>query len=157
VAGSRGARDEGKRAETVERKASRRTPSARTGGGDDWGSILEAMNLKGPVSQLAEHCLLVGQANDVIRLRLDKAGEVYRRAQLEKKLGQALAKHFGHSVRLEFTLGEVEQETPAQKKERAAQEKLKAAEQAIDGDPAVRAMQEVFGAKVQPGSVKPVD
>ncbi len=157
VTGSRGARDEGKRAETVERKASRRTPSARTGGGDDWGSILEAMNLKGPVSQLAEHCLLVGQANDVIRLRLDKAGEVYRRAQLEKKLGQALAKHFGHSVRLEFTLGEVEQETPAQKKERAAQEKLKAAEQAIDADPAVRAMQEVFGAKVQPGSVKPVD
>jgi DNA polymerase-3 subunit gamma/tau len=133
-------------------------PRARAAAsGNDWAGILAAMNLKGPVSQLAEHCVLLERARDVVRLRLDSEGEVYRRAQLEEKLRQALAKHFGQAVRLEFSVGMTEQDTPARIRERKAEDRLKAAEQAIDEDPAVRAMRDVFGATVAPGSVKPID
>ena len=128
-----------------------------SGGADEWAAILAAMDLKGPVSQLAEHCVLLGRVNDVVRLQLDGEGEHFRRAQLEKKLGQALAKHFGQTVRLEFSVGPAKQETPAKRKARAADERMRAAEEAIEGDPAVRAMREVFSAKVAPGSVKPID
>ena len=39
----------------------------------------------------------------------------------------------------------------------AAEDRQRAAEQSIDSDPAVRAMREVFGATVRPGSVKPLN
>ena len=38
----------------------------------------------------------------------------------------------------------------------AAEDRQRAAEESIDCDPAVRAMREVFGATVRPGSVKPL-
>lgn len=139
----------------IGRGAGKRGPAE--GNADEWAAILAAMNLKGPVSQLAEHCVLLGRVNDVVRLELDREGEHFRRTQLEKKLGQALAKHFGQTVRLEFSVGEAKQETPAKRKSRAADDRLRAAEEAIEGDPTVRAMREVFSAKVAPGSVKPID
>ncbi len=86
-----------------------------------------------------------------------------RRPQLEQKLAAALSKYFGEPVRLEFlpattsamTVVVTEELTPARRDARAAEERQRAAEQAIDNDPAVLALREVFGATVKPGSVKP--
>jgi DNA polymerase III subunit gamma/tau len=50
-----------------------------------------------------------------------------------------------------------DEDTPARRQAQASDERLRAAEQAIESDPAVRAMREVFGATVQPGSVKPLN
>jgi DNA polymerase-3 subunit gamma/tau len=115
------------------------------------------MALQGPASQLAAHCVLYERTDDVIRLRLDPAGEVFNRGQLVEKLTQALAKHIGREIRVEITLGEGDEITPARKQAEAADARLKAAESAIEGDPAVRAMRDIFGATVQPGSVKPLN
>ena len=46
--------------------------------------------------------------------------------------------------------------TPARRDALATADRQRAAEQSIDSDPAVRAMREVFGATVKPGSVKPL-
>jgi DNA polymerase-3 subunit gamma/tau len=75
-----------------------------------------------------------------------------------------LSAHIGESVRLEFVTesgtsaaaaGTVEL-TPARREALVADERQRAAEQAIESDPAVRAMREVFGATIRPGSVKPI-
>jgi DNA polymerase-3 subunit gamma/tau len=89
-------------------------------------------------------------------LKLDAAGEVYRRPQLVDKLAKALSEHFGQETRIDIAVSEALADTPARRQAVAAEQRLKAAEQAIDGDPAVRAMRDVFGATVQPGSIKPV-
>jgi len=123
----------------------------------DWPAIVAALGLQGPAGQLAAHCVLVGREKDLVKLKLDRAGEVFRRPQLEQKLAQALAQHLGQAVRLEISVADEAVVTPARQQARAADERLKAAEQAIDDDPAVRAMREVFGATVQPGSVKPLN
>ena len=125
--------------------------------GGDWPTIVAALGLQGPAGQLAAHCVLVGRTSEVIKLRLDPAGEVFRRPQLEQKLTQALAQHFGQSVRLDIAVSEAEEVTPARQQARAADARVKAAEQAIEADSNVRAMREVFGATVQPGSVKPLN
>ncbi len=142
--------------------------STRTGGGGgktrapaaaddgDWASIVAALGLQGPASQLAAHCELVDKTAGLVRLRLDAAGEVYRRPQLVDKLAKALSEHFGQETRVDIAVSEALADTPARRQAVAAEERLKAAEQAIDGDPAVRAMRDVFGATVQPGSIKPV-
>jgi DNA polymerase-3 subunit gamma/tau len=125
----------------------------------DWASIVPALGLQGSASQLAAHCLLVGRVRDVVRLRLDPAGESYNRPQIVDRLTQALSQYFGHPVRLEIGVAEIadDEVTPARQQALAADERLKAAEQAIDGDPAVRAMRDVFGATVQPGSIRPLN
>jgi DNA polymerase III subunit gamma/tau len=117
------------------------------------------MALQGPAGQLAAHCVLVGRAKDLVKLRLDRAGEVFHRAQLVQKLTQALSLHYGEPVRLEISVADTDriEPTPARQQAQAADERLKAAEQAIDSDPAVLAMRDIFGATVQPGSVKPLN
>jgi DNA polymerase-3 subunit gamma/tau len=125
--------------------------------GGDWPGIVAALGLQGPAGQLAAHCVLVGRTSELIKLRLDSAGEVFRRPQLEQKLAQALAQHFGQPVRLDIAVSDAEEVTPARQQARAADARVKAAEQAIEADSNVRAMREVFGATVQPGSVKPLN
>jgi len=125
--------------------------------GGDWPAIVAALGLQGPAGQLAAHCVLVGRTSELIKLRLDPAGEVFRRPQLEQKLAQALAQHFGQPVRLDIAVSDAEEVTPARQQARAADARVKAAEQAIEADSNVRAMREVFGATVQPGSVKPLN
>ncbi len=137
------------------------SPAAPAGqaASEDWASIVPALGLQGPSSQLAAHCLLVGRTGDVVRLRLDAAGESFHRPQIVDRLAQALSQYFGHPVRVEISVGDLPDEvlTPARRQALDADQRLKAAEQAIDGDPAVRAMRDVFGATVQPGSVRPLN
>jgi DNA polymerase-3 subunit gamma/tau len=121
----------------------------------DWPSIIAAVGLQGTTAQLAAHCVLVGHAGGVVRLRLDRAGESFRRPQVEQRLTQALARHFGEPIRLDIAVSDGEDDTPARRQAQATDARQKAAEQAIEADSNVRTMREVFGATVQPGSVKP--
>jgi DNA polymerase-3 subunit gamma/tau len=134
------------------------SPAASAGSGD-WSAIVAGLGLQGPAGQLAAHCVLLGRVKDLVRLRLDPAGDTFNRPQLVQKLTQALSQHYGGPVRVEIGLGDAAavDATPARQQAQAADERLKAAEQAIDGDPTVRAMRDVFGATVQPGSVKPLN
>jgi DNA polymerase-3 subunit gamma/tau len=122
---------------------------------DDWSAIVARLGLDGMAAQLAAHCVLVGRNNGVVRLRLDRAGEAFRRPQLEQRLAQALAQHFGEALRVDIEVSDVAEVTPAREQAQVADERQRAAEQAIDADPNVRAMREVFGATVQPGSIRP--
>jgi len=132
-------------------------PPAQTAAGDDWPAIVARLGLTGTTAQLAAHCALVGRKGDVVRLQLDRAGEAFRRPQVEQRLAQALGKHYGESVRLEIVVTEGMEVTPARLQAQAADERQKAAEQAIETDANVRALREIFGATVQPGSVKPLN
>jgi len=140
-------------------------PPAPQSKSNDWHAILGALALQGPVRQLAAHCLLAERMPGIVRLRLDADGESFRRPQLEQKLSAALAEYFGEPIRLEFLTavavaapiaGESDL-TPARRDALAAEQRQRAAEQAIESDPAVRAMREVFGATIKPGSVKPLN
>jgi DNA polymerase-3 subunit gamma/tau len=126
----------------------------------DWNVLVGALGLQGPVKQFAAHCVLLDRKGGVVRLQLDPDGESFRRPQIEQRLAQALSDHYGEPVRLEISLaaGELRDApvTPAKRDAIAADERQRAAEQAIEADPAVRAMREVFGATVKPGSIKPL-
>jgi DNA polymerase-3 subunit gamma/tau len=123
----------------------------------EWPSIVASLGLQGPVSQLAAHCVLVGRKGELVQLRLDAAGGHFLRPQLEQKLGEALARHYGEPVRLSIAVSDAPEPTLARAHAAAADERQRSAEQAIESDANVRTMREVFGATVQPGSVKPLN
>ena len=129
-------------------------PAAAAG---DWLAIVGQLGLVGTTAQLAAHCTLVSRKGDVVRLKLDRAGEDFRRPQVEQRLAQALERYYGAAVRLEIAVSDGVEVTPARLQAQAADERQKAAEQAIESDANVRALREIFGATVVPGSVKPLN
>ncbi len=124
---------------------------------NDWAGIVAALNLRGIAQQLAANCALQKRDADAIHLTLDAAHSQLHSKQQEERLQQALQKHFGTPLRLVLQVGAPDNETPAQHAMREAAERQQAAQQAIEQDPSVRALQDAFNARIQPESVRPID
>ncbi len=131
-------------------------PSA-SAGLDDWPALIEALGLRGMARQLAENCVPEGEREGVLRLKLDPACRQLRTPQLEAKLAEALSGHLGRPLRLAFEEALPARETPAQQRARTEAERRAAAQQAIESDEAVRALQETFNARVQTDTIEPLD
>jgi DNA polymerase-3 subunit gamma/tau len=116
--------------------------------------MLAAIELDGSTRMLASNCTLMAREPGLLRLTLDAQHSSARTRSREEKLAQALSRYLGETVRIEITAGQVVAETPAQAGERATQETLAAARAALAVDPTVRALQERFGATVNPDSVR---
>ena len=124
---------------------------------NDWAGIVAALNLRGIAQQLAANCALQKRDADVIYLTLDAAHSQLHSKQQEERLQQALQDHFGAPLRLVLKVGAPDNETPAQRAARETAERQQAAQQAIEQDPSVRALQDAFNARIQPDTVRPVD
>ncbi len=121
-----------------------------------WARILGQVELTGAARQLASHCAYLGRQGNAVRLALDPHYQVVRSPAQEDKLAQALSRHFGEPVRLEFQAGNGAAETPAQTRRRASDEELAQARRAFETDPGVKGLRERFGATVLPDTVRPV-
>jgi DNA polymerase-3 subunit gamma/tau len=74
-------------------------------------------------------------------------------AQLEQKLGSAL----GGKIRIKFERDAGAAESPAEQKTRTESTRRQAAEDSLRSDPFVQSLEQTFGARVIPNSVRPVD
>ena len=131
------------------------TAAPSTAIGADWSTLIAALDLDGPTRMLALHCTLAARQPGVIRLTLDARHAVARTSGREEKLAQALSRHLGEKLRIEIEAGEVAVETPAQADERATAETLSAARAALANDSTAMALQQRFGATINPESVRP--
>jgi len=119
--------------------------------------MVAQMNLQGMVKELAAHSTFVGRQGNKVQLVLDADGEHFRRPQLEEKLAQALSAYFGEPVRLELSVADRALDTLARQQKAAADDRVQQARAAIENDPNVRAMRDMFGATVTPDSVRPTE
>ena len=122
----------------------------------NWPDILTKLKVKGVAYALASNCSLKTHQNGVICLVLEAQHAEIRTKNAELRLQQALSEFFAKDVKLRIDISEHSSETPAQLQERALAEKQQAAEQAIQGDSFVQELKDQFGAKIIPGSIKPV-
>ena len=143
--------------ESPARCAAKPVPDASTKPAGDWEQVIDAIGLVGMSRQLAQHCVLRELTENSCHLLLDAARIQLRTPQVESALAQALSQHFGHPVRLTIEVGASGEETPAERSRRAREQRQRAAEQAIAADENVKAIQELFGAQIIPGSVRPLD
>jgi DNA polymerase III subunit gamma/tau len=130
---------------------------AGTQEGPAWAAIVAQLELSGAARQLASHCVFLGRQGALVRLSLDPRHQLVRTMATEEKLAQALSRHFGSTLRLEFQSGAVAgAETPAQAQRRASEAELAAAQRAFEEDAGVKGLRERFGATVLPDTVRPV-
>ncbi|HEX7417645.1 MAG TPA: DNA polymerase III subunit gamma/tau C-terminal domain-containing protein, partial [Steroidobacteraceae bacterium] len=132
-------------------------PAAGAPAADSWMALVNGLELQGAAQQLAANCTLLGRDGNVVRLGLDTRHQLMRTRAQEDKLAQALSRHFGTTVRLEFELGPMPAETPAQVSERAGVAALEAARRSLEEDPTVLALQERFGATLHRETVRRSD
>jgi DNA polymerase-3 subunit gamma/tau len=120
-----------------------------------WHAIFPQLNLSGMALPLAQHCLLESVTDDQITLLLDDSGATLQSPRAESQLAEALAKYYGRELKLQFHVRVLTDETPEKRALREKAEKQLEAEAAIRNDPFVQQLQEVFGAVIVPGSIRP--
>ncbi len=139
------------------REAASAAPAALvpTEEGDFWAAVVGELVAREAVSALVRELALQSQliARDVghwmLRVERESLNQPASRERLQAALHAA-----GHPVNLGVEVGTVS-DSPARRNAAAAEERLRAAEAEILGDPFVQDMMRDFGAKIVPGSIKP--
>ncbi|MRR56833.1 MAG: DNA polymerase III subunit gamma/tau [Deltaproteobacteria bacterium] len=119
---------------------------------DDWHGL--ATRFPGMVRQLAQHCELVERSDNLARLRLDPAHKHLQ--QHQEKLLVALREIWGSALRLEIVLDTPAGETPAARARNEQRERQDKAIAAIEQDPFVREVVDLFDATIDESTIKPV-
>ncbi len=122
----------------------------------DWTRLVQELGLTGMVKQLALNCACLGREGDTLRLVLKQAHAQLASRNLVERLQQALQSRLGN-VKVVLDIGEPQVETPAGQQQRLSAQRQREAEQAIESDPVVRALEETFDARVDPKTVRPID
>ena len=125
--------------------------------GDFWFATVQQLvqreSITALVRELALQAQLVGrdEGHWMLRVERESLNQPASRERLRAALHAA-----GHAVELSVEVGPVT-DSPARRNAQAAAERQQAAEQIILSDPFVQQMQRDFGAKIVPGSIKPIE
>ena len=124
---------------------------------EDWDVLIRRAELGGPLGQFARNATLVAIEGALVRLAVKDSHEHLAVgplvAQLEQKLGSAL----GGRVRIKFERAAGGAESPAEQQSRAETTRRQTAEDSLRSDPFVQSLEQTFGARLIPNSVRPVD
>jgi DNA polymerase III subunit gamma/tau len=124
--------------------------------GEFWHGVVDELVAREAVTalvrELALQSQLIGRDDGHWMLRVER--ESLNQPASRERLRNAL-KAAGHSVNLSVEVGTVT-DSPARRNAAAAAQQQRAAEAVILADPFVQDMMRDFGAKIVPGSVKPV-
>ncbi len=123
---------------------------------NNWAGLIEAMQLRGMVRQLAVNCTLKQKAGHEISLTLNQDFAQLLNPSLQSKLEEALSSSLQEKIKLSIELGQLQVESPAQTEARNQAERQQDAERSIEQDPMVQALKDNFNAEVVPNSVKPL-
>ncbi|MBI5785265.1 MAG: DNA polymerase III subunit gamma/tau [Rhodocyclales bacterium] len=135
----------------------RPTPAAKPAATDDWHGLVAGLPLSGLPRQLAQHCELVEMGEAQVTLRLPPVHKSLLNTRApQEKLQEALQARLGRPVKLNVVLGEAERETPAERTRNEKRERQEKAVAAIEGDPFVRDVMDIFDASIDESTIKPV-
>jgi DNA polymerase-3 subunit gamma/tau len=98
----------------------------------------------------------VRREQNVLHLCLDGKSETLLTKSTEAALKKALCTYYDESLRLDISIGETVSATPSQEEARRVDAKYEAARASIEADPNVKALQDMFGAELNPDSIEPI-
>ncbi len=122
----------------------------------DWQSILDSLQLSGMARALAQHCELLKLGEEVVQLRLPPAHRHLIMKAAQDRLQQALGEYCGRPLQLQIEVAEVSTLTPAAILQQEREERQDRAVAAIEQDPFVREVIDIFDATLIESSIKPI-
>jgi DNA polymerase-3 subunit gamma/tau len=129
--------------------ASALTPARPTRGFDgDWPSLARQLTVSGAARELARHAALARHEGTLFELVVPHAkGHLADRGYVDK-LRAALEQHLGARISLKVAVGAAKGSTVAEQESKRREDRQSAADQAVQGDPFVRDLVDIFDAKV---------
>ena len=121
----------------------------------DWPGIVASLAIDGAARQLAENCALEYGTPFELCLSLNERNQHLLTDQLKPRLIDALQTRLGKGLKVSFTIREHIGDTVAAQEGRQAEQHMQKARTAIETDPNVRKLVDLFGAEVDTESVRP--
>jgi len=121
----------------------------------DWNEMIKAMQLAGPVRQLAAHCSFEGIQDDRFKLVLEPKYEQICGQDMQQRLEQAIQNTYGKNLVLKMNFGSSTIESPVGEINRKSSEKHNEAVESIKQDSTVQEIQNMFDAQVSPDLIRP--
>ncbi|MBA3033519.1 MAG: DNA polymerase III subunit gamma/tau [Gammaproteobacteria bacterium] len=121
---------------------------------NDWHALVAQLPLTGMARQLAQHCELITLTDRQITLRMSSVHK--HLAPQQEKLQAELQKHYGRPLALKIDLAETAGETPKVRADNVKRERQERAIAAIEGDPFVREVCDLFDASIDESTIKPI-
>ncbi|MFC0716936.1 DNA polymerase III subunit gamma/tau [Luteimonas padinae] len=120
-----------------------------------WPDLVAALDLRGPVRELAASSAFIAREGEVLRLSLPESDDHLRAPFLVQQLAAALGARWGAPPQIRFEAGAPAGDTLHARNERVRDERQGAAEAAFHNDPHVRRLVEQ-GARLVPDSIRPI-
>ncbi|MDH4124306.1 MAG: DNA polymerase III subunit gamma/tau [Gammaproteobacteria bacterium] len=120
----------------------------------DWGVLTAEIALPGAVRLLAANCAYLQRKGNTIFLSMDPRSESLLTKSRKDAMAAALSAHFGETLAIDIVMGVATAETPVQEGRRRNQEKLAAARVALESDPNIQALKDLFGAELKPETIE---
>jgi DNA polymerase III subunit gamma/tau len=124
---------------------------------DDWASLVERMQLKGVVRELAMNCAIKKHDDAQWFMSLDTSHQQLLSKERQQRLQEALCDCLQKRVQLNIEIAGVEDTTPARQQQLEAATRQAAAVDTIEADSNVKAIQKAFDATLHPDSIRPLD
>ncbi|MDO8314775.1 MAG: DNA polymerase III subunit gamma/tau [Rugosibacter sp.] len=131
-------------------------PSTPAHSDDDWHTQVAKLSLTGMAKQLAQHCDLTQLTDTAILLRLSPVHKHLLGTVQQDKLQAELQSHYGRKLRLEIEVAEPASLTPADRIRSTQREHQDRAIAAIEQDPFVREVVDLFDASIDESTIKSV-
>ncbi len=123
---------------------------------ETWPQTVERLGLKGMARELVQHSAFASFADGLVALNLPATHRQLLMPASEQRVAQALSELLGAQVRVKFDVVEQVGVTAAVLKKEAAEERHNTAVAAIESDPLVQELIDVFDAKLIDGSIRSV-
>ena len=121
----------------------------------DWDALIHAAGITGAMRNLADHCEIRSAEPHRIELVLAKDKTDFNTDHVRSRLQKTLGEHLGREIRLVITAGDPPRPTPAEKRRASESERVRAAREALERDPTIKAVQAAFDAVLEPDSIQP--
>jgi DNA polymerase-3 subunit gamma/tau len=123
----------------------------------DWRSLVESMQLKGVLRELAMNCALKSRDNNNWKLVLDTSHQQLLSKTRQQRLEESLCKVLKQTLHVEIEVQGSADNTPAQQQLQEAETRQADAVNSIESDPNVKAIQKVFDATLHKETIRSVD
>jgi DNA polymerase-3 subunit gamma/tau len=151
-------REAGKAAAPAAKAGAKKTAAAARKWRDepDWSALIVEMNLKGAERLLAINCAFLKREANTLCFSLDQKSESMLTRARRDALATSLSEYFGEALTIDIEIGEAAPETPVQEESRMEGERYAAARVALESDPNVQTLQNMFGAELKTDSIEPL-
>jgi DNA polymerase-3 subunit gamma/tau len=123
---------------------------------ENWPQLVDELGLKGMARELAQHSACRSLGDGEVVLNLPATHRQLLMPASEQRLAQALTEKLGMPIRVRFDVVAEVGVTAAVLKKEAAEERMNNAVAAIESDPLVQELIDVFDAKLIDGSIRPL-